>query len=290
VIVAAAEPWPALGGFLDSVGPEIVRVGGELVVGAHDERVLPVDHRPAWAQSHPAATTDPFELRAAALRLADADLVVVTEDHCVPEPGWLTSFVHAAAATDGAVLAGSVTNGSTGTRADWANFLLGFAAYAPPLVEVPSDRCPTVANCAVPGHVLADAASGSIAAGWFERDLVAELWRIGRTELVPEATVAHTQAFPSWHHVRNHFDDARCAGSHAAVRDAGFRPSFAPSALLEVTQTFLRGVVVAVAPRADLIEPHRRARVWLRVLAGVRAVGLAVGARFGAGRSGDRLD
>jgi hypothetical protein len=290
VVTAAAEPWPSVEPLLHALEPEIRAVGGELLVGVRDEGVLPVDHRPPWVQAHPAGTTDPFALRAAALDVADADLVVVTEDHCRPAPGWLAAYQSASTRTAAPLLAGAVTNGSPTTRVDWANYLLGFAAWAPPLTTVPGDRCPTVANCAVPRTVLHDAAPTPITAGWFERDLVAELWRIGGTTLVPGAAVAHTQAFPAWHHLRNHFDDTRCAGAHAALNDPDFRPSLHPRALALVSRTFLRGVVEAVAPRPDLVDAHRHARWWLRALAGTRAIGLAPGARYGAGRSGDRLD
>jgi glycosyltransferase involved in cell wall biosynthesis len=290
VATAAAEPWPSLEPFLRTLEPEIVAAGGELLVGVRDEATLPAAHRPPWVQAYPTGSTDPFVLRATALAAADADLVVVTEDHCRPASGWLAAYETAAARSDAPLLAGAVSNGSEATAADWANYLLGFAAWAPPLTAVPTDRCPTVANCAVPGDVLRDAAPTPIPPGWLERDLLAELWRVGGTTLVPGAAVAHTQPFPAWHHVRNHFDDCRCAGAHAAAGDPGYRPSFHPRALALVTRTFLRGVVEAVAPRPDLIEPHRRARGWLRALAAARATGLAVGARFGPGRSGDRLD
>jgi glycosyltransferase involved in cell wall biosynthesis len=290
VVVGAAEPWPAIEPFLHAVGPEIEAVGGEVLLGVRDATVLPDVHRPAWASALPAGSTNPFVLRAAALDAADADLVVVTEDHCVPLPGWLAAYEDAATATRAPVLAGAVTNGSGSTSADWANYLIGFAAYAPPLTDVPTDRCPTIANCAVPREVLHDARPAPTPVGWFERDLVAELWRVGGTVLVPEAAVAHDQSFPAWQHLRNHFDDARCAGAHAADTDPSFRPGLSPAALALVARTFLRGVVAAVAPRPDLIDAHRRARHWLRALAGARALGLALGARFGAGRSGDRLD
>lgn len=290
VITAAAEPWPSIEPFLRAVEPEIAAAGGELLVGMRDETVLPGAHRPPWVQAYPAGTTDPFALRAAALDAADGDLVVVTEDHCRPAPGWLAAYQVATERSAAPLLAGAVTNGSPDKKADWANYLLGFAAWAPPLTTMPGDRCPTVANCAVLRPVLSNAAPAPVPTGWFERDLVAELWRVGGTALVPGAAVAHTQAFPAWHHLRNHFDDTRCAGAHAASTDPGYRPSLHPRALALVSRTFLRGVVDAVAPRPDLIGPHRDARWWLRALAGTRAVGLAIGARFGAGRSGERLD
>ncbi len=237
-----------------------------------------------------AGSTSPFSLRRAAVRECDADLVVVTEDHCRPAPGWLLALDHVFEARGASLLAGPIGNGSTGSTADWANYLIGFVAYAPPLDDAPAARCPTVANLAISRAALARLVGRHGHDGLLEREVVPELWAAGDIEIVPDALVYHQQSFAPLRHVRNHFDDARVAGAHSARLDPSFRPSLRPSALRDSARGFLREVVREVTPRVDLVPMHARAATWLRVLALAKALGLAVGARVGEGRSGDRLD
>jgi glycosyltransferase involved in cell wall biosynthesis len=290
VVVHAAEPWPALAPFLAAVAPQVEARHGELVVGVSDDQVLPDAHRPKRVRAVPAGSTSPFSLRRAAIRGCDADLVVVTEDHCRPAPGWLLALDQAFEACGASLLAGPIGNGSTGSTADWANYLMGFVAYAPPIDRPPTERCPTVANCAIAATALTRAVGRRGREGVLEREIIPELWADGDIEIVPDALVYHQQSFAPLHHARNHFDDARVAGAHQARLDPTYRPSLRPAALRDSARGFLRGVVREVTPRVELVPEHARAATWLRLLAVAKALGLAVGARVGEGRSGDRLD
>jgi hypothetical protein len=290
VITHAAEPWPSLAPFLAAVGPQLDEVDGELVVGVADAGVVPERHRPARVRIIDGGSSSPFTLRARALDGCDADLIVVTEDHCRPSPPWLRALQSAHVESGASLLAGPIGNGSTSSRADWANYLMGFAAYAPPLAAAPLERCPTVANCAVGSDVLRAELGPHPVEGKLERDLIPELWRRGDIEIVPDALVYHEQSFTLLHHMRNHFDDARVAGAHRARLDPDFRPPLRPAAIRDLARTFLRGVVREVTPRLELVAVHEQAGPALRALALARAVGITVGARWGEGRSGDRLD
>ena len=76
------------------------------------------------------------EMRAQALAASRGQLILVTEDHCVPPLSWLRDFkaMHDAH-PDAAVIAGCVENGVTGRAVDWATYLCEYAAFAPPIDE-----------------------------------------------------------------------------------------------------------------------------------------------------------
>lgn len=288
VVVHAAEPWPSLQPFLDTVVPQLAEVDGELVVGASGPDVLPESRRPGRVRVAPGPSRSPFDLRAAALAEADGDLVVVTEDHVEPGASWLVEYAEAHRTAGAMLLAGPVANGSGGTAADWANYLISFVAYAPPVAALPSDRCPTIANCALDGARLRMATGGSPGPGQLEREVVPAWWAAGEGHFVPGAAVRHIQPNVGWRHVLAHFDDARTAGAYAPG-SASWR-DFTPGALRTVSRSYLRSTAAAVAHRPELAAPHRVARWWLRALAAAKAVGLAGGAHWGEGRSAIRID
>jgi glycosyltransferase involved in cell wall biosynthesis len=288
VVVHAAEPWPSLRPFLETVVPQLADVDGELVVAASGPGVLPEPRRPDRVCVVAGPSRSPFALRAAALAEADGDLVVVTEDHVQPCGSWLAQYAEAHRATGALLLAGPVANGSGDTAADWANYLISFTAYAPPVDELPADRCPTIANCALDGSRLRRAIGGSPRPGRLEREVVPALWAAGEGACVPGAEVHHVQPSAGWRHALSHFDDARTAGAYARA-PASWR-DFSPGALRATCRSYLRSTAAAVAERPALAEPHRAARWWLRVLAAAKAIGLAAGARWGEGRSAIRLD
>jgi hypothetical protein len=172
----------------------------------------------------------------------------------------------------------------------WAHYLIILGAFAPPLDSLPAERCPTIANCAIAGRVLAARRAELATPGHFERVLVPELWRNGHCALVPGAVVAHVQNFPSWRHVALTFDDARCAGAAIAAANATYRPRLTPRALRGAADDVLAFVGRVAASRPAFRAAYDRAAFWLRTLALARAAGLAVGARFGPGRSAERID
>ena len=77
------------------------------------------------------------ELRTVALDHARGDIIVVTEDHCVPSPDWLVGIVRALQeAPPGTVaVGGCVENGACETGLDWATFLCEYSAFTEPVTE-----------------------------------------------------------------------------------------------------------------------------------------------------------
>lgn len=90
------------------------------------------------------ATMSLPEMRTVAFEASRGRLVAVTEDHCVPAPGWLDlawrSF--ASAPPDLVAIGGSVVNGVTDTGFDWATFLCEYSYFSPPVAEGATDVLP----------------------------------------------------------------------------------------------------------------------------------------------------
>lgn len=81
----------------------------------------------------------PFELAAAVLRAADADVILLTEDHCVPRTDWMHHML-AARAPDRAAVGGRVESVAGVSAADWAFYYVDFFRYAGPVASGPSPR------------------------------------------------------------------------------------------------------------------------------------------------------
>jgi len=101
-----------------------------------------------FPEAHVGASPDertPLELSAAALRACDADVVMLTEDHCVPRQDWVRRMLDARA-PGRAVVGGRMEILSGSSAVDWAFYYADFFRYAAPVAEGPS---PTLTVCNV---------------------------------------------------------------------------------------------------------------------------------------------
>ena len=74
------------------------------------------------------------EMRTIGFQTSRGELVIITEDHCVPYADWFEKFTEAFDQyPEAAAIAGSVDNGVTETGLDWATFLCEYASYYPPI-------------------------------------------------------------------------------------------------------------------------------------------------------------
>ena len=91
------------------------------------------------------------EMRTVAFEASSAPIVAVTEDHCVPGPGWATAVRRAfdEGGPDLVAVGGSVVNGVTDTGLDWATYLCEYSFFSPPVAEGESAILPgmNVAYC-----------------------------------------------------------------------------------------------------------------------------------------------
>jgi hypothetical protein len=86
----------------------------------------------------------PTEVAAAAVAEARAPIVLLTEDHCLPAPGWVRALQTALEAPERAVVGGVMDTDSAAPATDFALFLVEFFRYLPPGREGPA---PTLTVC-----------------------------------------------------------------------------------------------------------------------------------------------
>ena len=88
----------------------------------------------------------PLELASRAVREAAGEIVLLTEDHCLPRPDWVATLL--AAVRSGRAAVGGVVEPESGARAvDWAFYYVDFFRYMRPVREGPSPSL-TVCNVA----------------------------------------------------------------------------------------------------------------------------------------------
>jgi hypothetical protein len=77
------------------------------------------------------------EMRTLAFEASSSAIVAVTEDHCVPAPGWAKTITAAfdKGGPDLLAVGGTVVNGVTERGLDWATYLCEYSFFSPPVVE-----------------------------------------------------------------------------------------------------------------------------------------------------------
>jgi len=135
----------------------------------------------------------PAELRAAGVKLARAEVVALTEDHCRPEPDWGARILDAHRSPHAAV-GGAVEKRTPDTALNWAFFFSDYLRYARPLEAGPAAH---LTDCNVS---YKRAALEQIAGAWsaeFHENLVHDALRErGRSLwLCPEAVVRQGRSF-----------------------------------------------------------------------------------------------
>lgn len=81
------------------------------------------------------------ELRAIGIAHSRADLIAVTEDHCIPPEDWYERII-AAHRMPHAAIGGAVENASTERLVDWAVFLCEYSRYVNPVPRGVTDDIP----------------------------------------------------------------------------------------------------------------------------------------------------
>ncbi len=88
---------------------------------------------------------NPLELASLAIGTAEGDVILLTEDHCIPRADWVRTMV-AAQRPGRAVVGGRVEVRPGASATDWAFYFVDFFRYAAPVQEGPS---PTLTVCNV---------------------------------------------------------------------------------------------------------------------------------------------
>ncbi len=226
---------------------------------------------------------DVFRLRAVGLAAARGDVVLLSEDHCVAPPDWYARTSTAHRQKLAPALIGPVRNHSASSRraVDRANFALTLGSFAPPLESVPEGRLPVPTNLSFKRSILPREVPDS---GWLEYDLLARLSAAGELAVAEDALIEHLQSWGPAAALAVHFHSGRSYG--ASVRQwAADRRREWWRALPRSPRRLYRLSASALRPGAAGKSPSVADRGWLAALISANAVGQAVGALTGAGRS-----
>ena len=203
IVFAATHDSPALHAAVARHLEQLAEVGGELLVADGSPDGLPEDipvvvHLPG---------ADVFALRAAATELARGRVVAITEDHCIPEADWHRAILRAHEEhPEIAAVGGTTLNGSTERVLDWANFLVTFATFLPPLpLRHPTRSSPPV-NISIKRESLTEF---ELVPGRLELEIIPNMYRVGQLVLDERVRVTHVQSHSLRRTLAAHFHNGR---------------------------------------------------------------------------------
>ena len=226
------------------------------------------------------------EMRTLAFEASKAPIVAVTEDHCVPGPGWASTIKKAFddGGPDLVAVGGSVVNGVTDTGLDWATYLCEYSFFSPPVAEGESEILPGM-NVAYRREALESVPRELLVSGFWETTVHPLLLENGgRFVSLNELVMFHKKRF-SW----GLFASQRFIYSryYAGLRFGGAplpKRAVASLASLALPPLLLMRAVKA-AKSKGLGAEMLRASPYLLALYCVWAVGESVGALKGPGNA-----
>lgn len=137
------------------------------------------------------------EMRTLAFEASSGQIVAVTEDHCIPCPGWVEQVRDAfrAASPEVVAVGGSVINGVTDRPLDWATFLCEYSAFIPPMSEGDTQVLPGM-NVAYRRRAIEQAPRDLLTKGFWETTLHPRLLADGGKFLMVNALrMEHAKRF-----------------------------------------------------------------------------------------------
>lgn len=136
VVIASINSQAYLAKCLSALRQQIGMIDAEVIVadcvGADVTEFIRTEYPDVELLSFQDAQTVPT-LRAAALLVAQGDIIAITEDHCIPPPNWYESICQAHATCDALAIGGSVDNGAVNTVIDWAVFFCEYSRFISPV-------------------------------------------------------------------------------------------------------------------------------------------------------------
>lgn len=224
------------------------------------------------------------EMRTLAFEASSARIVAVTEDHCVPTPGWAKTIRTAfdQGGPDLVAIGGSVINGVTDTGLDWATYLCEYSFFSPPVTEGESAVIPGM-NVAYRRSALESVPRVLLTSGFWETTVHPLLLeRGGKFLSLNELVMLHKKRF-SWalfasqrYIYSRYYAGRRFGGAGLAKRIAASVASLALPPLLLAR-------AVPAARRKGLGREMLRASPHLLAFYVIWAVGESVGALRGPG-------
>ena len=226
------------------------------------------------------------EMRTLAYEASTAPIVAVTEDHCVPTPGWArtikAAFDHGG--QDLVAVGGSVVNGVTDTGLDWATYLCEYSFFSPPVAEGESEILPGM-NVAYRRSALESVPRELLTSGFWETTVHPLLLeRGGRFLSLNEMVMLHKKRFSWGLFAAQRFIYSRYYAGRR-FGDAGLPKRTAASLASLALPPLLLVRSVQAARRKGLGREMWRAAPHLLAFYCIWAVGESVGALRGPGKA-----
>jgi hypothetical protein len=226
------------------------------------------------------------EMRTLAFEASSASIVAVTEDHCVPAPGWAATLKKAfdEGGQDLVAVGGSVVNGVTDTGLDWATYLCEYSFFSPPVAQGESDILPGM-NVAYRRTALQAVPRVLLISGFWETTVHPLLLRSGGRFLsLNELVMFHKKRFSWGLFASQRFIYSRYFAG-LRFRDAALPKRAAASLASLALPPLLLMRAVRAARAKGLGREMLRASPYLLTLYCVWAVGESVGALKGPGNA-----
>lgn len=222
VVVASCRNRSLLTECLEELVPQCREVGAELLVARPaslgDLEYVKDEYSSVRVEAAPADSDVPL-LRGIGARAARGDIVAMTEDHCVPAPGWLKAHVDGHEEGEG-VVGGPMDNARRSRIRDWGAFFAEYGFFAGR--HHPDDPSLTGANVSY-GREIVDRVAAAALAGEWENVIHERLAASGTSlRLQPDAVVLHNRSWEAlafcadrFRHGRD-YARRRLRGAHAA--------------------------------------------------------------------------
>jgi len=231
------------------------------------------------------STTLP-EMRTLAYRRTNADLIAVTEDHCVPAADWLDQ-IHAAfegQSDNVSAIGGVVENGVKDTGFDWATYLCEYSYFSAPVAEGPTDVLPGM-NVVYRRAALESVPNEALVSGFWETTVHPLLLKQGKTLLSRNAIrMCHCKKFSAGLFFQQRYVYSRYyAGLRFPASQAPKRALAAVASLALPPVLFYRMITASL--RKGLGAQFLRASPALAALVVVWSFGEIWGYIFGPGKA-----
>ncbi len=290
VVVATVHPWPELEMTMESLWPQAVELGAEIIIMDGDGAGVPSDfpERYPGAESVRMPGVSVFILRAHGMRRARGAIVAITEDHCRLPAHWCRRLIEVHERhPEAAAVGGAVENGSTEKLVDWANYFIAHVPLMPPVEGgeagiISAQAGMALKRSAVPREIPAR--------GVMEMLYLRDLRRRGEKLILDDGIVVeHVQSHGFWRTFATHYHNGRSI--------AGFRRVGAGAAELaaRIASTAVLPAFLMLRSTAAVLRKRRFRRqlaLSLPLMAGCaccHAAGELMGYAFGHGSSPERL-
>ena len=211
VVVASNRSRALLDDCLAALIGQCERARAELIVARDDDE----SGLEAIAKSYPSIRLVPVkrgatipELRGAGMREATGDIVMLTEDHCVPGPRWVEELC-LGVDNVAEIAGGGMDNAQRKRAVDWAAYFSEYGLFATTRADAGESMQLTGANVAYRRSIVGDVVAWASAGEW--ENVAHERLRARGSSLhfVESAPVYQNKSYRFWEFVRDRYEHGR---------------------------------------------------------------------------------